>query len=70
MVGVLGKLFTFMRLSPVDELIDFHGRLDDVSLENLHIIAMLTDISATRCKAFLNRVGSAYDRQKELILLN
>lgn len=70
MVGVLGKLFTFMRLSTTEELIEFRKNLDDVSLENLHIIATLTDISATRCKAFLNRVVSHYDRVKEPILLS
>jgi len=47
----------------------FYASLDDVSLENLQILATLIDISNTRCKAFLNRIGSIYDRQKELILL-
>jgi len=68
-VGVLGKLFTFMRLNSFEDLQDFYSSLDDVSMENLRIIGILTDISNTRCKAFLNRVGSVYDRQKELILL-
>ncbi|AGH96633.1 DUF3800 domain-containing protein [Pseudobdellovibrio exovorus] len=68
-VGILGKLFTFMRLNSVKDLELFYSSLSEVGKENLRLIGILTDISNTRCKAFLNRLGSIYDRQKELILL-
>lgn len=68
-VGILGKLFTYMRLNNIDDLIKFRRSLDVVASENLYLLNKVMDRSSSQCKAFINRVGSIYDREKESILL-
>ncbi|MEQ1724005.1 MAG: hypothetical protein ABL930_12585, partial [Pseudobdellovibrio sp.] len=68
LMGVLGKMFTYLRLSSQEEIIKNRDVMSEIALSNLGFVMMLLDRSENQCKAFLNHVASGYEHLKLPIL--
>ena len=68
LMGLFGKMFTYLRQTEQAEIIKSRSSMGEVELSNLGYILMLMDKSEIECKAFLNHVASGYELIKVPIL--
>jgi hypothetical protein len=67
--GLLGKLFSHLNRTPLDELAAEMANLTDQQRRNLTLLARLLDASTDECPGFAQYVISAEDRQRASFVL-
>ncbi|QDX26742.1 hypothetical protein FPZ54_12465 [Sphingomonas suaedae] len=68
--GLLGKLFTYVNRTPLDELAEDMAELSDRQRRSLKLLSRLLDRSTDECPAFAQYVISAEDQQRADFVLN
>jgi hypothetical protein len=68
-VGLLGKLFTYINRTPLDSIEEELERLSDQQQRSLVVLARLLDHSTDECPAFAQYVISAEDQQRAHFVL-
>lgn len=67
--GLLGKLFSHLNRTPLDELEEEMANLTNQQRRSLRLLARLLDASADECPAFAQYVISAKDRHRASFVL-
>lgn len=67
-VGILGKLHTYLRESSVGKIRHDRAAMDNISIRNLELIDQILSASEQESNAFLHHVASAYDLAKSRTL--
>ena len=69
-VGLLGKLFTYLNRTPLKELREDMSELSNRQRRSLKLLSRLLDHSTDECPAFAQYVISAEDQQRAYFVLN